>query len=84
MKREEVLRAYEKAQKAFDTMKEGIAEAKTPLEVDGVLQRFEYTFEAFWKFLKILLEYHGFECNSPRSCIKTAFKVGFLKDDELF
>ncbi|MEJ5339007.1 MAG: nucleotidyltransferase substrate binding protein [Aquificaceae bacterium] len=43
-------------------MKEGLSEAKTPLEIDGVLQRFEYTFESFWKFLKILLEYHGFEC----------------------
>ncbi len=34
--------------------------------------------------MKILLEYHGFECRSPRSCIKTAFRLGFLGELETF
>ncbi len=84
MKREEVLRSYEKLSKAFETLREATEKAKTSLEIDGALQRFEYTFEVFWKFLKILLEYHGFECKSPRSCIKIAFKIGFLGDEEQF
>ncbi len=84
MKREEVLKSYDKLRRSFETLREAVLTAETTLEIDGTLQRFEYTFETFWKFLRILLEYHGFECRSPRSCIKTAFRVGFLGEEELF
>ncbi len=84
MKREEVLKSYDKLRRSFETLREAVLTAETTLEIDGTLQRFEYTFETFWKFLRILLEYHGFECRSPRSCIKTAFRVGFFGEEELF
>lgn len=40
------------------------------LDRDGVIKRFEFTFELFWKTIKMLLEYEGFDCAGPRSCIK--------------
>ncbi|MEJ7619801.1 MAG: nucleotidyltransferase substrate binding protein [Aquificaceae bacterium] len=84
MKREEVLKSYDKLRRSFETLREAVLTAETTLEIDGTLQRFEYTFETFWKFLRILLEYHGFECRSPRSCIKTAFRVGFSEKRNYF
>jgi len=84
MKKTEVLLSINKFKKAFETLKEGTIQANSQLEKDGVIQRFEYTFEIFWKTLKMLLSYLGIECYSPRSCIKEAFKQGFIEDDEIF
>ena len=38
---------------------------------DATIQRFEYTFEALWKFLKeYLKEKEGIVSNSPKACFK--------------
>ena len=84
MKKVEVLLAIEKLNKAFLKLREGIESASTELEKDGVIQRFEFTFELLWKTLKIILEYKGIEVRSPRSAIKEAFKAGLIEDDEIF
>jgi len=83
MKKVEVLLAIEKLNKAFLKLREGIESASTELEKDGVIQRFEFTFELLWKTLKIILEYKGIEVRSPRSAIKEAFKAGLIEDDEI-
>jgi len=84
MKRTELLLALEKLKRAFESLKTGLDEAETLLEKDGVIQRFKYTFELFWKTLKLILKDMGIECYSPKSCIKEAFRAGLLKDDEIF
>jgi nucleotidyltransferase substrate binding protein (TIGR01987 family) len=84
MKKEEVGLAIRKLKKAVNTLKEGLKKAKTQLEKDGVIQRFEYTFELFWKTLKIILKYYGIDCTTPRSCIKEGFKTGFIENDEKY
>jgi nucleotidyltransferase substrate binding protein (TIGR01987 family) len=49
---------------------------------DGVIQRFEFTFELAWKVLKARLDFEGFaEANSPRAVIKQAFQLGWLPDE---
>ena len=53
------------------------------LDRDGVIQRFEFTVELFWKTLKLLLAYQGIDCASPRRCIKEAFRAGLIGDDEI-
>ena len=83
MKKVEVLLAIEKLNKAFLKLREGIESASTELEKDGVIQRFEFTFELLWKTLRIILEYKGIEVRSPRSAIKEAFKAGLIEDDEI-
>ncbi len=50
---------------------------------DGVIQRFEFTFETFWKTIKIFLGYEGYRCAGPRSCLKEAARRGFLQDAEV-
>ena len=50
---------------------------------DATIQRFEYTFEALWKFLKAYLnEKEGVVANAPKSVFKAIFSAGFLTEDE--
>jgi nucleotidyltransferase substrate binding protein (TIGR01987 family) len=80
----EIKIAAEHYSDALNRLIEGIDEAHDELGRDGVIQRFEFTFEQFWKILKLILQYEGFECRSPRSCIKQAFKQGFIVDSEIY
>jgi nucleotidyltransferase substrate binding protein (TIGR01987 family) len=50
---------------------------------DGVIQRFEFTFELSWKLMKLFLEYNGItEMKSPRTTIREAFAYGLIEDGE--
>lgn len=73
---------FQKLQKALLRLKEGIQTADDALSRDGVIQRFEFTFELFWKMLMILLKNEGFDCAGPRSCIKESARRGFLLNGE--
>lgn len=75
------IQRYEKAAARLD---EGVSEARTELDRDGVIQRFEFTFELLWKCLKIYLEDKGFDYRSPKDCLKGAFRLGLLADEEDF
>lgn len=69
--------------RSLKTLEEILAETEPSVIVrDASIQRFEYTFETAWKFLKQYLYVHeGVDCNSPKSCFRQALKSGFL--DEL-
>lgn len=50
---------------------------------DGVIQRFEFTFELSWKLMKQFLEYTGInEIRSPRTTIREAYSYGLIEDGE--
>ena len=68
---------------AFDTFAEAVAVAKSQLEKDGAIQRFEYTYELFWKILRKILKYQGLVCDSPRSVFREA-AIQSLLDDSKF
>ncbi|MEJ5166845.1 MAG: nucleotidyltransferase substrate binding protein [Thermoanaerobaculia bacterium] len=84
MKKSDVVLAILSFENAFKRLKEAVEIAKDELDKDGTIQRFEFCFELFWKMLKIVLQFSGFECATPRACIKEAFKIGLIGDDELF
>ena len=71
-------------EKAFLKLKNGVASVKDDLDKDGVIQRFEFTFELFWKTLKIFLAYKGIETRTPRDSLKEAFRINLIEDEELF
>lgn len=81
--KEEVKYSLEKLKKAFIKLDAAAGAAVDELDRDGAIQRFEFTFEVFWKAVKIFLEYEGYRCAGPRSCIKEAGRRGFLKDAEI-
>ncbi|MCR4430982.1 MAG: nucleotidyltransferase substrate binding protein [Tepidanaerobacteraceae bacterium] len=51
-------------------------------EVQGLIQCFEYTFELAWKTMKDYLGQEGFDVNSPRSAIQTAFQMQLIADGQ--
>jgi len=67
---------------AFETHPDGMSD----LEKEGVVQRFEYTFELAWKTLKDYLVYSGvaFDQITPRSVIKQAFATRIIKDGQIW
>lgn len=54
------------------------------LEQEGVIQRFEYTYELAWKTMKDYLEENGivFEEVTPRNVIKEAFAAKIITDGQ--
>ncbi|MFQ6083606.1 MAG: HI0074 family nucleotidyltransferase substrate-binding subunit [Candidatus Aminicenantia bacterium] len=76
--------SIQKLEKAFLKLKEGVISAKDELDKDGVIQRFEFTFELLWKALKIFLEYQGIDVKTPRDSLKEAFRIELIEDEEIF
>ena len=52
------------------------------LEQEGIIQRFEYTFELAWKTIKDKLFYEGYDEKTPRSVIRRAFEVNMMSEEE--
>ena len=76
--------AMKNFQNALSQLKQGVQTAGGALERDGVIQRFEFTFELLWKTLKLFMKNKGFECVSPKDCLKMAFKIGYIRDERTF
>lgn len=72
---------FEKALKQLET---GIKKAKDQLDNDGVIQRFEFTFELAWKTVRLFLLNEGIITRSPKEALKQAFKFGLITDEESF
>ena len=53
----------------------------------GLVGLYEITFEQSWKMMKEILQNHGYEegaTGSPKIILKTAYKAGMIKDEELW
>lgn len=74
---------YQDAFNALKTVEDILKEPFSMIIRDATIQRFEYTFEALWKFLKeYLKEKEGIVSNSPKACFKEIFSLGFLTEEE--
>ena len=72
---------------AYARLKEGITkyDENNDLTRDGLIQRFEFTFELAWKTLKAVFEDEGLSgLNSPKRVLREAFAAGLLKNEELW
>lgn len=69
-------------QAAYNRLKEGLDTAKEQLEIDGVLQRFEFTFELSWKAIQEYAKYQGISVASPRESFRVAGDLGLIEDVE--
>ena len=53
------------------------------LEIEGLVQRFEYTFELAWKVLQDLLVYKGYEFMlGPNGTLRMAFDDGLITNHD--
>ncbi len=81
---EEIKFALDKLNNSYAKLEEGVKIAKEELQKDGVIQRFEFSFELLWKTLKIFLKDSGIEVKTPRDSFKEAFKVGWVTEEHVF
>ena len=59
------------------------ADDLSELEMEGLIQRFEYTFELGWKVLQDLLKYKGYEfVQGPNGTLQKAFEDGLIADHD--
>ncbi|SES87303.1 nucleotidyltransferase substrate binding protein [Anaerobranca gottschalkii] len=77
---------YQSFSKAFIQFNDAVlkVEKLNTLEKEGLIQRFEYTFELAWKTLKDYLEINGVNANFPREVIKEAFRYNIIEDGEVW
>lgn len=73
-------------QKALNQLSEGLKiENPSELEREGIIQRFEYTFDLAWKTLKDYLEYQGYQdITGSRDSFRYAFKQGLITNGEIW
>lgn len=82
MSRERFVERQNDVLKSAARLAEAIAQPPSELVRDATIQRFEFTFEAIWKALKLYLERQGYECGGPRQTLKKAFAEKLLPTDE--
>jgi len=75
----EVLSSYRNSLLRF---KEILQLKKTIVHRDAAIKRFEFTVELGWKCLQEFLKEQGIQCRSPKECLRAAFKLGLVRDDE--
>lgn len=65
------------------TQAERFIDDYSELELEGLVQRFEYTFELAWKVLQDLLLYKGYDFMlGPNGTMKMAFEDGLISDHD--
>ena len=84
MNPKELSYALAKLEQAFIKLKDGASKAQDELGEDGVIQRFEFTYELLWKTIKIFLQAKGVQSRTPRDSLKEAFKLEWLDKEEDF
>ena len=71
--------------KALARYEEALSPKMSRLEEEGLIQRFEYTFELAWKTLQDLLFERGYETvRGPRPVLEQAFQDGVISDGPLW
>ena len=76
--------SFQKAYRLLHEALDGDWERLSDLEKQGVIQRFEFTFELAWKTLSDYLEFSGIvlEQSTPRNVIKQGYAVRILADGQ--
>ncbi|AJQ27942.1 nucleotidyltransferase substrate binding protein [Pelosinus fermentans] len=78
---------FENYKNALNRLNDGIMkfDQTNDLLRDGLIQRFEFTFELAWKALKAIFEEEGLTgLNSPKTVLREAFSAGLIEKDELW
>lgn len=80
---EKAISTLEVAINSYESRKNTSEQAERDLMRDGVIQRFEYTFELSWKMIKRYLEMYGLERVDKlnnRELFRIGFENGLIKD----
>jgi len=73
------------AARALEALRVILSEPYTVIVRDAAIQRFEFTFEAVWKYVREFLRTReGILCNSPKSCFRECFALGLIGEEQTF
>jgi len=77
---------FQNFNKAFEQLRDSVlrVDELSDLEKEGMVQRFEYTFELAWKTLKDYLEEQQVNAKFPREVIKQSFHYEIIQDGEIW
>ncbi|GAB6107412.1 nucleotidyltransferase substrate binding protein [Fusibacter bizertensis] len=77
---------FENFDKAFQqlTFAINLFDSLSTLEKEGLIQRFEYTFELAWKTIKDYLEANDVDAKFPREVIKEGFHFEIINDGDVW
>jgi nucleotidyltransferase substrate binding protein (TIGR01987 family) len=80
---------FQNFDRAYVLLREALQDgpsALNTLETEGVIQRFEYSFELAWKVLKDFLEENGivFPTITPKAVLKEAFAAKVIDDGQVW
>lgn len=70
--------------KAHQFLKKGLLEAKSELEIAGVIQAFEFCYELAWKTMKRILLIRGVDVFSPKQTFRAAAMEGLISQAEVW
>ena len=80
-----VAKALVNAEAAMASLTAFLAEpVTTERDRAGVIQAFEFTFEAVWKLLKAVAERDGLAAESPRRALIAGYTLGVIQDEALW
>jgi nucleotidyltransferase substrate binding protein (TIGR01987 family) len=66
---------------AITRLREVLAQPENDVSRDAAIQRFEFCFELAWKAIQERAREEGMDCQSPKSCLKLAFKNSWIIDE---
>ena len=84
---EQKLNSYRKALKRLSEVVQVMdIRPLNDFEADGLIQRFEFTFELAWKLIKSYAEYQGIdkEIMGSRDAVRWAFESGLIGDSDVW
>ena len=64
--------------KANKHLKEAVELSPTRIHKDATIQRFEFTFELAWKTIQEYIRDQGFDCISPKNCIREGARLEII------
>ena len=79
---EKIVKGFENLEKALASLQEVVELEKNDINGSAAIQRFEYTFELFWKLLKKIVESRGVKNDLAftKDILREAY-AGFLISD---
>lgn len=80
--RERIKRYFNDFEKVFLNLKEAVEIAKTDLDIDGTIKRFELCYELSWKLMKEYLADKGLVVKNPRDTFREALRNNLIENEE--
>lgn len=75
--------SFKPTEDALKNLSEGLSiSAPTPLERDGIVQRFEYSYELIWKLSQRILRTNEIKTDTPKAVFRELGRIGWITNVE--